>query len=113
METEGDEEVLVVGECVEELALVTSEGAGALVDYAGPTTVSGKRWMETLVINLKTFYKSMVNTVESDKIYKFWGGEKPRSLGKVVFPCYIAGKNVRMEAEVIEADFPLILGNLL
>ena len=34
-------------------------------------------------------------------------------MGKVVFPCHIARKNVLIEAEVIEADFPLLLGNSL
>ena len=33
------------------------------------------------------------------------------SNGTVIFPCFLAGKNVRIKTEVVEADFPLLLGN--
>ena len=113
LEKKEDEKVLVVDESIEELALVTSEEADALVDCACPTTVSGKRWIEEFCKNLEAIYKSMVKRFDSEKMYKFGGGEKRKSLEKIVFPCQLAGKNVLIETEVVEADFPLLLGNSL
>ena len=54
--------------------------------------------------------KKLVVKKPSEKIYKFGGGEKRKSLGKVM-SCHMAGRNVKMTSEVVEADFPLLLGN--
>ena len=66
------------------------------------------------------FYNSLdeedrkkVSIEKSSKVYKFGGGEKRTSLGKVVFPCHFAGHNVRITTEVVQADFPLLIGNTL
>ena len=108
-----DDLVLVVKESLEELVLLSIEKSEALIDCACPTTVTGKKWMEEFYDSLSTEDKMQVKTVESDKVYKFGGGEKRKSLGKVIFPCHLAGKNVKMTTEVIEADFPLLLGNTM
>ena len=110
---EDSDEVLVVQESVEELALVTTDEKEALVDCACPNTVSGKKWIEEFCSDLDADDKLKVSISESGKIYKFGGGEKRKSLAKIVFPCHIAGRNVKVCTEVVEAEFPLLLGNSL
>ena len=50
---------------------------------------------------------------DSKKVYKFGGGEKRKSLYQIIFPCHFAGSNVKITTEVVDADFPLLLGNTL
>ena len=47
------------------------------------------------------------------RVKKFGGGEKRKSLYQVIFPCYFAGNNVKITTEIVDADFPLLLGNTL
>ena len=42
---------------------------------------------------------------------KFGGGEKRISKGVVIFPCNIGGRNIKLRTEVVDAEFPLLLGN--
>ena len=85
--------------------MVTTEKAEALVDCACPTTVSGKQWIENFFKDLDENNREKVSVEESERIYKFGGGEKCASLGKVVFPCHMAGNNIKLETEVVDADF--------
>ena len=57
--------------------------------------------------------KELVKVHDSKLVYKFGGGEKRKSLGIVVFPCHLAGKNVKLKTEVVDAEFPLLLGNTM
>ena len=103
--------VFIVEESLEELILVTTEEKEALVDCACPNTVAGKKWIEDFCSELDDDEKSRITVSESEKVFKFGGGEKRKSLGKVVFPCHIGEMNIKISAEVIEADLPLLLGN--
>ena len=110
---EEEELTLVMNESLEDLALLTVEKSYVLIDCACPSTVTGKEWMNQFFNSLNEEDKSKVSVEESMKVYKFGGGERRKSLGKVVFPCYFAGGNVKITTEVVEADFPLLIGNTL
>ena len=76
----------MVKESLEEIVLVAKEEeCDALIDCACPTTVSGKKWMETFYERLSEEDKKLLVKKPSEKIYKFGGGEKRKSLGKVIF----------------------------
>ena len=109
----GSDLVLVMRESLEELVCLTVEKYAALIDCACPSTVSGKRWMEEFYAALRKVDQLKVTVEESPKVYKFGGGEKRKSLGKVIFPCHFAGKNVKITTEVVDADFPLLIGNTM
>ena len=112
-QSSGDESdnVLIVEEPLEELILVTTEEKEVLVDCACPNTVSGKNWIEEFYQSLDEDDKSKVIISESEKTFKFGGGERRKSLGKVVFPCHLGGMNIKIRTEVVEAELPLLLGN--
>ena len=114
-QSSGDDsdEVMIVEESLEELILVTAEEKDALVDCACPNTVTGKEWIEDFCSNLDEIDKLKVTVSESSKTFKFGGGERRKSLGKVVFPCHMGGMNIKVGTEVIEAELPLLLGNSL
>ena len=105
--------VLMVKETLEELVLISVEKSSALIDCACPSTVTGRKWMDEFVNALSTKDKELIKVFDSEKVYKFGGGEKRKSLGKVIFPCYFAGCNLKMTTEVVDADFPLLLGNTI
>ena len=109
--TKEDDCVLVVNEQLENLVLLTTYKYEAVVDCACPTTVSGKVWIADFIGKMSDEFRSMVAIYHSERVFKFGGGEKRKSNGVVVFPCFFAGKNVKMRTEVVEADFPLLLGN--
>ena len=108
---EDDDFVLVVKEPLNSLVLLSVERHEAVVDCACPTTVTGKKWIESFFEDLDEESKCKVKVEESERMFKFGGGEKRKSRGLVTFPCHIAGKNVKIRSEVVDADFPLLIGN--
>ena len=106
-----DELVLVVRHALDKLILLTVDTIEAVVDCACPTTVSGESWMQKFCEELDETSKRKIKIEESNRMFKFGGGEKRKSKGLVTFPCHLAGKNINMRSEVVEAEFPLLLGN--
>ena len=106
-----DDFVLVVKHALDKLILLAVDTLETVVDCACPTTVSGEYWMKKFCEGLDEESKSKLKIEESKRVFKFGGGEKRQSKCLITFPCHLAGKNVKMKSEVVEADFPLLLGN--
>ena len=105
--------VLVVNEALSDLVLLTVHKFEAIIDCACPTTVSGKLWIHRFILQLSESDKKLVSFEQSVRIFKFGGGEQRKSLGVVIFPCFFGNRNIMMKSEIVEADFPLLLGNSL
>ena len=110
---EGDNVVLVIKESLSDLVLLTVDKFEAIIDCACPTTVSGKAWIHSFIMQLSETDKELVVHEESERIFKFGGGEKRKSLGVVTFPCFFGQRNIKIRSEIVNADFPLLLGNSL
>ena len=61
------------------------------------------------------FFEDMLNTDKNEvKVLdggtgvKFGGESIVQSLGKYVFPCYIAGEKTTITADVVDRDIPLL-----
>ena len=95
------------------MCYVAREGTNnALIDSACPTTVAGVECVRRFVANMSESEKQLLKVETSSRVYKFGGGEKRQSKGTVVLPCTLDGKlEVKIKAEVIEAELPLLLGN--
>lgn len=106
-----EDDVFVVNETLQNLVLLSANYQVALVDCACPTTVSGEKWLNEFFNQFGANLKSFIKTSESERIFKFGGGEKRKSKGIVIFPCSIGGKNIQLKTEVVDAEFPLLLGN--
>ena len=109
---EDDEDViLLTSQKLMNLVLLTASCFEAVVDCACPTTVAGEKWINEFISHIDTENRSHIRLIESKRIFKFGGGEKRQSKGVIIFPCRFADKNVKMRTEVVDADFPLLLGN--
>ena len=102
---------LVVKESLSDLVLLSVQKFEAIIDCACPTTVSGKLWIHSFISGLSEADKELVDFEESVRILRFGGGEERKSLGVVKFPCFFGERNVMMKSEIVDADFPLLLGN--
>ncbi len=109
--TEDDDQVFVISETLNNLVMLSVTHQEAVVDCACPTTVAGEKWVRDFVNNLNEHLKLFVKSIESDRVFKFGGGEKRMSKVVVIFPCSIGGRNIKLRTEVVDADFPLLLGN--
>ena len=110
---DGHNLTLVIKESLSDLILVTVVEFEAIIDCACPTTVSGKVWIHRFITQLSEADKALVEYEESERIFKFGGGEQRKSLGVITFPCYFGQRNILMKSEIVDADFPLLLGNSL
>ena len=108
-----DDVVLVIKESLSDLVLFSVNTFEAIIDCACPTTVSGRKWIDNFINQLDETYKSLVVYGESERIFKFGGGEKRKSLGVITFPCFFGKRNTKIKSEIVDADFPLLLGNSL
>ena len=74
--TDGDL-VLYIKDNLEELVLVAlASGNKALIDCACPTSVSGRKWIVDFLAQLTEDQRKMIRIENSEKVFKFGGGEK-------------------------------------
>ena len=107
-----EEEIVLLTNSLKTLCLVEGqEHCCALIDCACPNTVAGIMWMKKFIAELSTDQKQRVEVESSNRVYKFGGGETRPSKCLVKLPCHLAGRNVSMKIEVVDADIPLLVGN--
>ena len=101
---------LFTGNDKNELVLLLHETwNSAILDSACSSDVSGKKWIDELIIKLN-LKEEQVSRGSSVKVINFGGGgEKLDSLGTVKFPCVIAGKEVMITTDVVNSNIPLLL----
>ena len=107
---DADKEVMIAEE-VMCLATTIKNEDSVLIDCACPTTVAGEKWIMKFIQKLSKEDKKRVKLEKSERIFKFGGGEKRKSKCLLEFPCNLGGKNIKLRAEVIDAELPLLLGN--
>ena len=81
----------------------------ALIDTGCSATVCGWDWAECLVESLSEQSQAKVEKYESEKTFKFGGGERRKSCGFWRIPCFMAGRNVMLETDIVNADIPCLL----
>ena len=108
---EGEDQVFMINEKLQELVLLSATYQEGVVDCACPTTVAGEKWVHDFLSHLPSKLRSSVQTAASERVFKFGGGEKRKSKGIIILPCSIGGKNIKLKTEIVEAEFPLLLGN--
>ena len=85
------------------------------IDTACPTTVAGKEFVKKLIMAYPQELRQKLKVEKSDRMYKFGGGEKRQSLGRINFPVRLEdtegrSHNVGITTEVVHTDFPLLFG---
>ena len=108
---EEEDQVFVVNEKLQNLVMLSATYQEGVVDCACPTTVAGDKWVYDFLSHLSSKLRSSVKRATSERVFKFGGGERRKSKGVVVLPCSIGGKNLRLQTEIVDAEFPLLLGN--
>ena len=51
----------------------------------------------------------LVKKRPSSTVFRFGGGERLQSNGRVTFPCHLAGKSCEITTDVVQSDIPLLL----
>lgn len=80
----------------------------AVLDSGCNITVCGKKWLAKYVASLDHSDRCKVNTVQSEKVFKFSDGVSVESIGKCVIPANVCGQNVNIATEVVVPDIPLL-----
>ena len=89
---------LVVKRTLDNLVLLSVERHAAVVDCPCPGTVAGMVWIKNFFADMDDKNKATITKDDSERIFEFGGGEKRISLGVITFPCFLAGRNVRMRS---------------
>ena len=86
-----------------------SESTGcAVLDCGASKTVAGAVWWKMLYDSFPPEQQKQCRFSSSDRFFKFGDGVKYRSIVQVNFPGKIGRKNVRIEADIVDADVPLL-----
>ena len=80
-----------------------------VLDSACSSTVCGESWMNDYLLSLTPEDRKKVVVKESDKLFKFGGGEKLKSVGRYMIPIVIVDKEVMLATDVVKSDLPLLL----
>ena len=94
----------------DEISLLAAESSNKGVLDSGCTkTVSGREWIRTYLHTLDEDVLQTVIWSKSEKYFKFGSGDLLKSLGTVDIPCYMGGKLVRMNVDVVDSNIPLLI----
>ena len=89
-EADRNEDTVLVLEDMENYTLLANNDlilARGLIDCAAcPSTVAWTVWIKNFLKNLSDEWKDVEVYKESQKVYKFGGGETRNSMGSIVFP---------------------------
>ena len=85
-----------------------NEDEGVL-DTGCISTVGPKTWMNQRLKKMSAKSREMVKVAPSGRVFRFGGGTTAKSLGLYTVPMSVAGKNVFLHIDVVEAPIPLLI----
>ena len=84
----------------------------AVVDSACTANVCGEEWLDTYMDTLTEYEKALVTNEESNKHFRFGGGEILKSSGSVKIPCVLGEEKIMLRTAVVKSHIPLLLSNV-
>ena len=107
---EEEDEVILFTASQDQLVLLAREAWDSVVlDSACTRTVCGEKWYEDFVAALEPHVRELIKEEPSTPMFKFGGDERLQSLKRVLIPCTIAGKNVKISTDVVKSSIPLLM----
>ena len=101
--------VLFIGYNQEEIQRLGNESRNrAILDEACTRTVCGNKSSQSSLDTLPVEQLQKVKEFPGQRLFKFGGGECLKSMKCVQLPCYLAGKEVLRNADVVNSDIPLL-----
>ena len=95
---------------VDAMCLLTYEAVNkGILDSGCSATVAGEEWMKSFLDTIGLEDQATVEYGKGEKWFKFGGGEVLQSIKTVVFPCMLGGTKVRLHADVVKSDIPLLI----
>jgi hypothetical protein len=80
-----------------------------LLDSGCSKTVCGNSWLDCYLDTLTKEELFTVKYVNSASVYRFGDGKRATAIQCVVFPCVLAGRNIKIKADVVDCNIPLLL----
>ena len=80
-----------------------------MLDSSCKSTVAGKLWIDCYLESLCNDELSHVVREKSNKMFKFGGGEKKKSMETITIPCALAWKHIFIKTDVLDSDIPLLV----
>ena len=109
-EEENETAVLFTGAQKRSIAQLGIEAQNsAVLDSACSSTVCGKAWFDAYLDSLSPENHQKVIKMEGEKVFRFGGGEKLKSIGLYIIPVELAGKKLSLKTDVVESAIPLLL----
>ena len=81
----------------------------AVLDSGASATVCGLGWFNCYMETLTEQNKKNMSIQPGTKTFKFGDGAKVKSIKQVMLPCVVAGVDVYIVTDVVEAEIPLLL----
>ena len=80
-----------------------------LLDSGCSKTVCGTQWFQCFIETLSAVQINSVQYMKSSSVYRFGDGNRVTAVKAVNFPCILAGKAIRIHADIVECNIPLLL----
>ena len=109
-EEENETAVLFTGAQERNIAQLGIEAQNsAVLDSACSSTVCGKAWFDAYLNSLSPENHQKVIKMEGEKVFRFGGGEKLKSIGLYIIPVELAGKKLSLKTDVVDSEIPLLM----
>ena len=89
---------------------MNEEQIKAVLDTGAISTVSGKVAINTAIKQMPERARKLIKVSPSNKVFKFGGGEKRKSLGHYAIPVSIGNRhNIILYTDVVDAPIPILI----
>ena len=85
--------------------------SAAVLDCGAEQTVCGVKWLNGYIKSLNSEDTARVITLEKKfkHVFKFGDGRKIPAIKRVIIPCVIGNRSIKIATDVIDEDIPLLL----
>ena len=101
---------LFTGNKADSQVLLSESLNAAVLDSACSSTVTGEKWISCYLESLSVEKRNEVQRQKSNTVFRFGGGRRLKSKGKITIPCEIVGVKCSITTDIVESDIPLLLG---
>ena len=109
MDCEEIDVVLFTGGAKTDISALGKDTKNCMVlDSACTRNVCGKSWLYCYLDSLNKEDRTKLVFSKSDRVYKFGGGERLKSIALVSMPAFVNGVEIEIQTDVVESDIPLL-----
>ena len=107
-ENRNENVTVFTGDEIKSCLLLSKLQNSVILDSGCTSNLAGKLWIDFFLETLQACDLNKVRNIPSAKMFRFGRG-KIKSMGQIIFPCNLAGKDIFIKTNILDSNILLLL----